>query len=63
MIGLIKSMFNRKETKTPEKYMGLSDFFLHAPIKEKKEVIREAALKSNKDQLETFRKAEVKLMN
>ncbi len=61
MMRLIKSMFGGKDTKTSEKYKGLSDFFLHAPVKDKKEVITEAARKSNEDQLETFRRAKLRM--
>ena len=55
MIKTITNLFKGKEKKI-EEYTGLSDFFLHAPIDQKKKVITEAAQKANEDQLETFNK-------
>ncbi len=39
---------------------GFSDFFLHASEKRKEEVIREAAEKSNQEQIEIFNKSRLK---
>lgn len=57
MINKIKQLFKKKEVLKPEKYTGLSDFFLNASTTEKKEVIREAAKRANEDQLKVFNKA------
>lgn len=58
MIEAIKKLF---ATKKKTKYSGFSDFFLHAPEDVKKEVITEAARKSNEDQLKIFKKSHLKL--
>lgn len=41
-------------------YEGLADFFLHAPVDEKKKVIKEAAHKANEDQLKVYKEARLK---
>ncbi len=58
---ILKTLFQGQKTPDIAKYKGLSDFFLHAPADEKKKVIKEAAYKSNKDQLDVFRKANLKV--
>lgn len=42
-----------------KKYSGVSDFLINASEKEKFSVFREAARRSNSDQLATVRKAEL----
>ena len=61
MMKLLKSIFKRKETKGPEKYKGLSDFFMHAPADEQKKVFTEVAHKANEDQSRIFREARMKV--
>jgi hypothetical protein len=53
MIEKIKSIFGIKKTKEV-KYKSLSDFFLHASPKERKDLFFRAAKKSNEDQLKVF---------
>jgi hypothetical protein len=60
MLKLLKSIFKGKETKGPEKYKGLSDFFMHAPVDEQKKVFTEAARMANEDQSKIFREARMK---
>ena len=60
MIKRLKNLFKSKKIESPTKYKGLSDFFMHAPADEQKKVFTEAARKSNEDQLETFRRAQLK---
>lgn len=61
MIKRIISILKGRKTKAPKEYTGLSDFFLHAPIDEKKKVIIEAARKSNEDQFKILREARLKV--
>ena len=61
MIKAIKNLFANKRRNKNRKYSGFSDFFLHAPENEKKEVITEAARKANEDQLAIFTRARVKI--
>ena len=49
-----------KKTKQKEKSGRFSDFFLHAPEREKEEVLREAARKANEEQREVFMKSHFK---
>lgn len=49
-----------KKTKYKEKSGRFSDFFLHTPDKEKKEILREAARKANEEQREIFMKSRLK---
>ena len=58
MMKLLKSIFKSKETKGPEKYKGLSDFLMHAPLDEQKKVFTEAARKANEDQMKVFKQAQ-----
>ena len=60
MIKALIDIFRDKNEVSTEKYSGLSDFFLRAPAKEKREVIGEAARKANEDQYEVFEKARLK---
>jgi hypothetical protein len=61
MIKAMKKLFTNKKAGDPKKYTGFSDFFRHAPEEAKREVIKRAAQKANKDQLEVFRKANLKI--
>lgn len=61
MMKLLKSIFKGKETEGPEKYKGLSDFFMHAPADEQKKVFTEAARRANEDQSKIFREAKMKV--
>ena len=56
---LLKSIFKGKETEGPEKYKGLSDFFMHASPDEKKKVFTEAARRANEDQMKIFKQAQL----
>ena len=58
MMKILKNMFKAKETDGPEKYKGLSDFFMHAPADEQKKVFTEAARKANEDQMKVFKQAQ-----
>ena len=58
MIQAIKKIFNKNKDRN---YKGFSDFFLNAPEKAKKDVITEAVRKANKDQLELFKRARLKI--
>ncbi|NCN07974.1 hypothetical protein GW944_00185 [Candidatus Parcubacteria bacterium] len=58
MIEAIKSIFRPAKVR---KYSGFSDFFLHAPETVKERIMTEAAHKANKDQLEVFTKAGLKV--
>ena len=49
-----------KKAKDKEKSGKFSDFFLHTSDNEKKEVLREAARKSNEEQMEVFMKSRLK---
>ncbi len=61
MIKLLKSIFKGKETEGPEKYKGLSDFFMRASADEQKKVFTEAARRANEDQSKIFREAKMKV--
>lgn len=50
-----------KKTEQLEKPGRFSDFFLHAPEKEKEEVLREAAREANKEQQEVFTESHLKV--
>ena len=64
MMNKIKPLFKGKEIekkpKAPLEYAGFSDFFIHAPLDEKKKVITEAARRANEDQLKVFRERRLK---
>lgn len=49
-----------RKTKEAEKSGKFSDFFLHAPEKEKERVFREAARRANEEQREIFERARLK---
>ncbi len=51
-------MFKGKKIEGPEKYKGLSDFFMHASADEQKKVFTEAARKANEDQMKVFKQAQ-----
>lgn len=54
--------FFRKAEKI-EKPGRFSDFFLHAPEKEKEAVLREAARKANEEQRKVFTESQFKIRN
>jgi hypothetical protein len=56
MLNRIKTIFSKR--KKP-KYKSVSDFMLHASAAEQEKVMRDAAHKSNKDQMEIFKKAKL----
>lgn len=58
---IITNLFKKRKESGAREYNGFSDFFLHAPIDEKKKVIAEAARKANEDQFKTFNKAKFKI--
>jgi hypothetical protein len=60
---MIKTLTNLFRGKIEEStaYEGLSDFFLRAPVEEKKKVIIEAARKANEDQHKVFKEARLKV--
>jgi len=58
MMKMLKNIFKGKKTEGPEKYKGLSDFFMHAPADEQKKVFTEAARKANEDQMKVFKQAQ-----
>ncbi|GEM_PF-859846 len=60
MRNLLTSLFAGKTKGSTPTYEGLSDFFLRAPVDEKKKVIKEAAHKANEDQLKVFKEARLK---
>ncbi|MFH1405390.1 MAG: hypothetical protein ABIH21_04855 [Patescibacteria group bacterium] len=45
--------------KNKQKYTGFSEFFLRASDESKKQVLREAAIKANEEQMEVFKKTSV----
>jgi len=49
-----------KKTKYKEKSGRFSDFFLHTPDNEKKEILREAACKANEEQRDVYLKSRLK---
>ncbi len=61
MISKLKNFFKGKRTEEPKKSEGLSDFFLHAPVDEQKQVFAEAARRSNEDQMKIFQEARMKV--
>ncbi len=61
MINKLKKLFKGKEIEGPEKYKGLSDFFMRAPADEQKKVFTEAARRANEDQSKIFREARMKV--
>ena len=61
MMKIFGNLFGRKAEENVSVYEGFSDFFLRAPVHEKKKVIEEAAHKANADQLKVFKEARLKV--
>lgn len=60
MIKKLKIYLGFGPKRTISDYSGFSDFFLHAPDEEKKQVIKEAAERANSDQMKIFKEARFK---
>lgn len=61
MKNLLASLFGGKTERTSSVYEGFSDFFLRAPVDEKKKVITEAAHKANEDQRRVLQESRLKV--
>lgn len=57
---IFANLFVGKAEGNVSTYEGLSDFFLRAPVDEKKKVIETAAHKANEDQNRVFNEARLK---
>ena len=57
MIQKIRNLFKKTDKVNLSEYTGIADFFQRASIDDQKKVIREAAMKSNEDQLRIFERA------
>lgn len=62
MLNKLKNIFQkRKKTHKFGKYTNLSDFMLHASSVEQNKVMKDAAHKANRDQMEIFKKSKLLL--
>lgn len=61
MLKAITRIFRGKKEEETREYAGFSDFFLRAPVNEKKKILTEVAHKANADQLRAFREAQLKV--
>lgn len=60
MKHVFKRFFAKKDTQ-PTEYPSLSDFFRRAPLDKKKQIFRKVAEEANADQLQTYKKARLKV--
>jgi len=60
MMKIFANLFGGKAEGNVSVYEGLSDFFLRAPVDEKKKIIEKAAHKANEDQSKVFNEARLK---
>jgi len=61
MMKIFTTLFGEKAEGNVSVYEGLSDFFLRAPVDEKKKIIEKAAHKANEDQNKVFNEARLKV--